>query len=143
MMDTKMQETILLLSTNRDYDSGSGPSGDTAKMKVPNHPHIWRPPTDLYETEQAYIVRIEVAGMNKEEFCINLDDNRLDISGIRPDMPLNRAYHQLEIPFGSFRSIVKLPAPINSSQVSAEYHDGFLIISLPKIIPVIIKIQEE
>lgn len=142
-MDIEIQEIKMLLNTNRDYESGSGPSGENTKMKVPNHPHIWRPPTDLYETKEAYIVRIEVAGMNKEEFCVNLDDNKLDISGIRPDMPLNRAYHQLEIPFGSFRSIVKLPAQIDSSQVSAEYHDGFLLITLPKIIPVIIKIKEE
>ena len=54
--------------------------------KHSNHPHTWHPPTDLYETEEHYIVRVEVAGMNKEEFCVNLEEDRLDISGSRPDL---------------------------------------------------------
>ena len=73
--------------------------------------------------------------MNKEEFCVSLEDNLLDLSGSRPDINLSRAYHQMEIPFGNFRSTIKLPSAVDGSLVTAEYHDGFLLVTLPKSHP--------
>jgi HSP20 family protein len=67
----------------------------------------------------------------------------LDISGSRPDLQLNRAYHQMEIPYGNFRSTIKLPSAVDGSLVTAEYHDGFLLVTLPKAFPTIIEIKEE
>jgi HSP20 family protein len=86
---------------------------------------------------------VEVARMKKEELCVKLEEDRLDISGSRPDLQLNRAYHQMEIPYGNFRSTIKLPSAVDGSQVTAEYHDGFLIVTLPKAFPTIIEIKEE
>jgi HSP20 family protein len=105
-------------------------------------PHTWHPPTDLYETDEKYIVRIEIAGMNKEEFCVSIENNVLTVSGSRPDMNLKRSFHQMEIPFGDFRAKIELPSPVDSKEVSAEYRDGFLNIHLPKIMPTIIQIKE-
>lgn len=105
-------------------------------------PHMWRPPTDLYETEDQFIVRVEIAGMSKEEFDVSLESNTLIISGVRPDMNKKRSFHQMEIPFGDFLTSVELPAPVNATGVNAEYRDGFLNIYLPKLAPKIIQVQE-
>jgi HSP20 family protein len=96
------------------------------------HPHSWRPPTDVYETEEAIVVRVEIAGMREADFSISLDDRTLQIRGIRPDNPEKRAYHQMEILFGDFSTEVELPNKVQAEQVEAVYRDGFLRIVLPK-----------
>ena len=102
----------------------------------------WSPPTDVYETEDAIIVRVEVAGMREEDFEIALEDGFLKISGTRPDVPERRAYHQMEIRFGKFSTAVGLPAPVNVDKSHAEYEDGFLTITLPKARPNFIQVKE-
>lgn len=143
MIDTDKTELPLVLAPEQPFDSSNSNIERMMHHKYSTHPHTWHPPTDLYETEEAFIVRVEVAGMNKEEFCVSLDDTRLDVSGSRPDLSLNRAFHQIEIPFGNFRSTVNLPSPVEGTMVTAEYQDGFLMVTLPKVIPTIIEIIEE
>lgn len=102
--------------------------------------HIWRPATDVYETEETVVVRVEIAGMREEDFEISLSGRMLSIRGSRPDIQEKRAYHQMEIFFGDFSTEVELPAPVLVDQVAAEYQQGFLRLvfmkDLPKRIPV-------
>ena len=93
---------------------------------------VWSPPTDFYETEKAFIVRVEIAGMRDEDFEVILENNTLFISGSRPDLPERRAYHQMEIRFGKFTTTVGLPRPVGIEEARAEYKDGFLTVTLPK-----------
>ena len=94
--------------------------------------HIWRPPTDVYETQDALIVRVEIAGMHEDDFSISLSGRYLLIRGTRPDVSERRAYHQLEISFGEFLSEVELQVPVILDQIEAEYKRGFLRVVLPK-----------
>jgi len=102
----------------------------------------WSPPTDVYENDDEYIVRLEVAGMREADFDVNFEDGYLLISGTRPDVPERRAYHQMEIRFGRFSTGVGLPGPVDVDKSRAEYADGFLTISLPKVKPTSIPIKE-
>ena len=63
---------------------------------------VWSPPTDLYDTEDVYIVRVEVAGMREADFEVMFEAGILFINGFRPDVAERRAYHQMEIRFGKF-----------------------------------------
>lgn len=93
----------------------------------------WSPPTDEYETEKAYVVRMEIAGMHEDDFEVTLENNTLLISGSRTDdLHDRRAYQQMEIRFGKFTTAISLPGPVNIEQTRAEYKNGFLIIVLPK-----------
>ena len=94
--------------------------------------HVWRPPTDVYETENEIIVRVEIAGMKEDDFSIELNDRYLSIHGARPDIPERRAYHQMEIRFGEFNTEVELPSPVIADNVEAVYQEGFLRVVLPK-----------
>lgn len=96
------------------------------------HSSVWSPPTDEYETEDAYIVRVEVAGMREENFEISIENSALFIAGSRFDSPERRAYQQMEIRFGKFATAVSLPGPVNVDEAAAEYQDGFLTVTLPK-----------
>jgi HSP20 family protein len=104
---------------------------------------IWSPPTDFYETEQAYVVRVEIAGMREEDFEIAVENNYIIISGSRPDLPERRAYQQMEIRFGKFETVVGIPAPIELEASRADYTNGFLTVTLPKAKPNKIQVEEE
>lgn len=114
---------------------------DTSRWRIVSRPYAWRPPTDMYETDEAIIVRVEVAGMREADFTISLTERILTIRGIRQDTPERRAYHQLEIPFGEFSSEVELPYAVISDKVDAVYRDGFLRITLPIAQPKHIKVE--
>ncbi len=105
--------------------------------------NIWSPPTDMYETEDAYIVRMEIAGMREADFTVSVEGNFLVVSGSRPDVQERRAYHQMEIRCGRFTSAISLPTPVNLENASAEYKDGFFVAVLPKSKPSQIPAQEE
>jgi HSP20 family protein len=100
---------------------------------------LWRPPTDVYETEDHIVVQMEIAGVQPEDLSIVLHDRRLTIGGVRPDRAAEpnerRAYHQMEVAFGEFRSDVEIPAPVDETGITAEYSQGFLRVTLPKLKP--------
>lgn len=102
----------------------------------------WRPPTDVYETEETMVVRVEIAGMREEDFIIELNGRELMVRGNRQDPAGRRAFHQMEIRFGEFALAIELPYHINTGEVQAVYQNGFLVISLPKMKPRQIHISE-
>jgi HSP20 family protein len=104
---------------------------------------IWSPPTDVYETENGYVVRVEIAGMREADFEITVEDGFLMISGSRPDVPERRAYQQMEIRFGKFETIVGIPGPVDLDASRADYSEGFLTVTLPKAKPNQVQIKEE
>ncbi len=96
--------------------------------------HLWRPPTDVYETDEQIVVQVEIPGVEPANFSVSLNERRLNVSGVRADPgPDRRAYYQMEVHFGEFRSEVELPGPIDENNIQVEYRDGFLRLSLPKL----------
>jgi HSP20 family protein len=115
----------------------------TSRSRNGIRPHIWRPPTDVYETEMEIIIRVEIAGMREEDFTISLANRYLSIRGVRQDVPERRAYHQMEIFFGEFSTEIELSSPVVAEKVSAEYTDGFLRLVFPKEQPKKIDVKVE
>jgi HSP20 family protein len=135
-IDPSPPETIM---TNEMRFIENGPIHWRLSIRTP----AWRPPTDLYETEDAIIVRVEVAGMTEEGFTIELDGRSLLIRGARPDIPERRAYHQMEIHFGEFICELELPVSVAAERVEAVYQNGFLRVYLPKSLPRQIPVEEQ
>jgi HSP20 family protein len=105
------------------------------------HSYTWSPPTDVYETDASYIIRMEVAGMRQAEFSIDLENNFLVISGERSEPAERRTYHQMEIRFGVFSTAIEIPVGADVSRAEADYEDGFLTVVLPKVTPTTINIK--
>lgn len=99
---------------------------------VVRHTHAWRPPTDVYETDEHVVVRVEVAGMKETDFSVSLVDRLLVITGVRQDPSPKVAYHQMEIRYGEFRTEVYLHWTVEQEDIVATYTDGFLQVMLPK-----------
>jgi len=117
---------------------------DSSKIywKPSRHTPAWRPPTDVFETEEDILVRIEIAGMRENNFSIELNGHHLIVKGSRQDIIEKRSYHQMEIRFGEFIIELDITFPINSEQVEAVYQNGFLLIRLPKASPRQIHIEK-
>lgn len=105
----------------------------TLSRQWASRPHLWRPPTDLYETDKEYLVRVEIAGMQDAELNIAIEGRELAIYGLRQPPSEQAAYHQLEVRFGEFLSAVELPGEVDVDTVKADYKDGFLRVTLPKV----------
>lgn len=95
-------------------------------------PSLWRPPTDVYETQANVVILIEVAGMDPDKIQVEFGDKILRVSGRRSDQQLRAACHCLEVQYGDFASEVYLPGHYDVDGIDAEYKDGFLTITLPK-----------
>lgn len=93
----------------------------------------WRPPTDIYETEDSYVIEMDVSGMQRADFRIALQGRRVHISGVRraPRDEL-RAYHQMEIGTGEFRAAFDLPDVVDSDAATATYEEGSLRVVIAK-----------
>jgi HSP20 family protein len=95
----------------------------------------WRPPTDVYETDDCLVVKVEIAGMAEDDFAVSLDGRRLIISGVRRDPAAKLGYQQMEILYGHFETDVHLSRAVDEERIEATYRNGFLGVRLPKAQP--------
>jgi HSP20 family protein len=100
---------------------------------------------DIFETETAIVVRLEMAGVRGENLRVNVDRDVLRIRGVRktPVVEGVRRLHQMEIAFGPFETSVRLAIPFDREGVSAHLEDGLLEVRLPKRRPVRIEVESE
>ena len=128
--------TIELKSSSKEPDWYSLDDNESQignfHYRVTSKSRKWRPPTDVFETPDAIIVRVEIAGMQESDFSVSLDDRFLTISGARSDKSEQRAFHQMEVRFGEFITQVELNWTIDAQSVEAVYSEGVLRLVLPK-----------
>ena len=97
----------------------------------------WVPNTDVYVTEGGLVIKVELAGMRKEDLELTVEGNRLKISGHRPDgcRAPKCTFLVMEINYGAFESIIEVPAGYDLSQAKASYQNGFLRVDVPELAP--------
>lgn len=95
----------------------------------------WRPPLEVYETEQSLVILAEIAGIDEDDLNITADSGMVSIRGQRKDRRRSeqRRYREIGIAYGEFVADVFLPFPVNLDQADAEYDKGLLRIELPRI----------
>jgi HSP20 family protein len=95
----------------------------------------WRPALDVFETEKAVVVRVELGGVRSEDVKVTVDGDTLRIQGAR-HAPRSSAevvrLHRMEIAFGRFERTVRIGIPFDRERVQAHLEGGFLTVELPK-----------
>jgi HSP20 family protein len=119
------------------------PSDLSLRMRLGGRAHMWKPHTDVYEVEDALVVRMEIAGMREADFSIVYDGRFLMIHGTRSEAPEKRAFYQMEVPFGEFGVDIELPYAVEAGGIEAFYSNGFLRIVLPKARPQKVSVEEQ
>jgi len=79
------------------------------------------------------VIKVELAGMRREDLELTIEGNGLRISGQRPDgcRAPKCKFLVMEINYGAFESIIELPAGYDLSEAKASYQNGFLRIDVP------------
>jgi len=105
-----------------------------AKKDMAGETH-WIPNTDVYTTEGILVIRVELAGMRREDLELIVEGNRLMISGQRPDDGRNAKckFLVMEINYGSFECVIEIPPGYDLSQAKAAYQNGFLRVDVPQV----------
>lgn len=94
------------------------------------------PAVNIAESENEYHIELAVPGMKKEDFKINLDKNILSISAEskneNEETTRDKKYNRREYSYNSFVRTFTLPDSADYANISAEYADGILEVSVAK-----------
>ncbi len=97
----------------------------------------WEPNTDVYVTDHGLVIKVELAGVRRENLEIIVEGHRVHIRGERPDG--SRApqckFLLMSINYGPFETLLELPAGYDLGQAKAAYLNGFLRIDVPLAAP--------
>lgn len=94
----------------------------------------WKPATDAYETEDAFIVQMDLAGMDPTRIEVLADEEVLVVRGVRQDTSGSgkKHFHKMEINVGPFARRVPLAVEVDPGTATARYHSGFLFVTFRK-----------
>lgn len=92
------------------------------------------PSIDISETEDQYMIDVEVPGMDKKDINLNVEKNTLTISGEREfsQEEDGKKYHRVESHYGSFSRSFTLPDNADLDKINATYDNGILKITVDK-----------
>ena len=95
----------------------------------------WRPPIEVFETDSELVVRAELGGLRRSKVEVLLSEHELAIRGERTvDQPVSSCrYHESRVQYGPFEAVVRLPFPVAVESATANYSDGFLSVTLPRL----------
>jgi HSP20 family protein len=106
--------------------------GDLAPAEMP-----WVPLADLSETQDAYVVKVELPGVGKDQIDVQLQDRELVVSGEIPEQEQDgqnggRRRHRSTRRTGRFEFRAWLPGDVNADAVQGALTDGVLTLTVPK-----------
>ncbi len=94
----------------------------------------WSPTVDIEENDDAYTIKAEMPGVNKDDMEVNFDNGILTIKGEKSEEKTEDKgkIHRTECSYGSFSRSFTLPEGIKEDKINASYKDGILLLTVPK-----------
>ena len=95
----------------------------------------WAPALDISERKDAYLVTVELPGVEADDLDITMEDGLLTIQGERhfAHDSSEQQFHRVERRYGAFRRSITLPAQVQAEQIEASFDNGVLQILVPKM----------
>jgi HSP20 family protein len=114
---------------NRDLSPSIADNGKELLRKTD-----WAPAVDITETNEEYLIKVELPGVNKEDVKVSVNDNVLAIQGERriEEEEKDKKHHRIERFYGSFARSFHLPENTDENHIRADYRDGILTLHLIK-----------
>ena len=118
----------------RTYVGGAGGSttGDGVTGSLSGS---WVPPLDIYETEDRFVVTLELPGIEPDAVDVSVEDSTLTVQGERSfysDVD-EQSFHRVERRYGRFQRSLSLPATADSEHIAASFDKGVLTVEVPKM----------
>lgn len=94
----------------------------------------WYPMTDVSETPEHLVLRLEVPGMSREDIKLSVENNVLTVRGEKRQEAAqeNENWYRTERSYGAFERSFSLPTHVNPDAVRASLESGVLTIKLPR-----------
>ncbi len=112
-------------------EDSSGKKGDlvTSNYRAPI--------SDLYETEKEVVAELDLPGVNKNDIQVNVTKDSIEIKAEKKNEVKQenkkKGMFRLERSFAGFCRKFALPKNVDADKANAEYKDGVLKITVPKL----------
>jgi HSP20 family protein len=95
---------------------------------------VFTPAVDIYEEDEAIVLKAELPGLKAEDVQIDLDNNVLTVRGEhkREDKEQHQGYQRIERRYGSFVRSFVVPGTASVDKIEAHMADGVLEVRIPK-----------
>ncbi|MFQ3616770.1 MAG: Hsp20/alpha crystallin family protein [Cyanobacteriota bacterium] len=95
----------------------------------------WYPAIELTDTPDSLMLRVQLPGIDRNHLNIQATRDAVLIEGEypRPQQPESHQWLRSEFAYGKFRRLIALPTTIETEQIHAEFLNGILTLTLPKI----------
>ncbi len=90
------------------------------------------PASDIYETENAYVILMEMPGIDKSTLSVKVDDDRLIVEAKTVEIGKEWRAIDTEFELGEYHREFRIGAKVNRETIEASYQDGILTITLHK-----------
>jgi len=113
---------------NQFFDEGFWGEGEQESLAR------WRPATDIYESKDNYVFKVELPGFEKKDLNVEIKDNTIIISGEKKkeEEVKEEDYHRIERSYGNFHRSFQLPQNVDHKNVDAKMENGILKVTIPK-----------
>lgn len=97
-------------------------------------PTVWSPRADVAETDDAYVLSLDLPGIDRDSLDVTLDDGTLKISGERRHVSehADGRMHRVERAHGRFFRSFTLGTDLDPDAIEAHYDDGVLTVRIGK-----------
>lgn len=96
---------------------------------------VWQPAVDVAEDKDKFTLKADIPGLKKEEIRVAIESGILSIEGERKSEAeqKDKDYHRVERSYGRFVRSFNLGSSVDDSKINANYKDGVLEITVPKV----------
>jgi len=100
-----------------------------------NSEATWMPAVELVDAGDNFVLKAQLPGIDPKNIEVQVTREAISISGERRYENTNpkSGYIRSEFRYGKFHRVLPLPAHIQNDSVQAEYKDGILMLTLPKV----------
>lgn len=95
----------------------------------------WTPLADVYETPEAFVLQVELPGVDEEDVEVHVETDKVTLRGERRPFGSGRpeSYQRMERSYGAFSRTFMLPGEVDPARAAAQFKDGLLRLEVPKL----------
>jgi HSP20 family protein len=127
-------DSDLLPNALDSFFSDFFPTLNRREIRSGQEASTWSPRTDIEGTNDHYVVRMDIPGVDKENLNVSLENNVLTIKGERKyeTKEDSKNHYLLERAYGQFERSFRLTEKVDQEKISADYKNGVLTVKIPK-----------
>ena len=136
-MDTSESRSTAIQPTRRDAMNDWNELPNRLGQLLEAWPRPWLleddfPRVDIEETDDSYIIELDLPGLDKSDINTEIAGRRLIVSGVRKEKERAGVLRRRSRPVGEFRYEIVLPGKIDADRVTAKFEDGVLTVEVAK-----------